>query len=293
MKSFLFVLLVIYFFTVPALAQKDIQSFLDTAKGFEYNRKYMEAIAEINKAIEIEPNNSSLYIMRAADYVHLRNNRAVLEDVQTAISLKPNDIDLLAEGARQLYLSAQYEESVNIANLLISLGERGYHLGHILRYPNKFKVKDYVTTIEDIIKSRDALSAFEKGIKPNYSGERRMNYSEGLLFITLNNLKDDANIYNYYDELFKYFEEKREGPSTLGSSLMLHSFWLNLYANYTILYEEKRTPAEVTALFNKIEKKIGLENRAEIYKILGRYNLAIKDLSKVLESTKHKPHYLF
>lgn len=292
MKSFLFVLSVICFFIVPVSAQQDVESFLDTAKGFEYNRKYTEAIAELDKAIAVEPNNSSLYIMRAADYVHLRNNRAVLEDVRTAISLKPKDMDLLADGAQQLYLSGQYEESVNIADLLISLGEDGFYRGHRLRYLNKFKAKDYAATIEDIIKSRDFSAAFEEGVEPNFSSEIRVDYSKGLLFITLNNLKDDANIYSYYDELFKYFEQAKEGSSTMGSSLRLHSFWLNVYASYAVLYEEKRTSDEAAALFDKIEKENGLENRAEIYKIMGRYDSAIKDLSKALKTSGEKSYKL-
>lgn len=292
MKLFLFVPFIVCFITITASAQQDVQLVLSAAKGFECNRKYTKAIAELDKAIALEPNNSSLYIKRAANYVHLRNNRAVLEDVQTAISLKPNDVEVLAEGGEQLYLSGQYYESVNIADLLISVGESGSHYGYKLRYLSKFKVRDYEATIEDIIKSRDFQAAFEEGVKPSYSREIQTDYSKGLLFTTLNNLKDNANIYNYYDKLFDYIEEQREAPSTTGASFYRRFFWLTLYVNYMILYEEKRTPAEVAALSNQIEVENGLVTRAEIYKMMGRYDSAIRDLSKSLQASDEKSYKL-
>lgn len=290
MKLTPLILFAIIFCVFPTFGQQDVQSFLDTAKNFEYDKKYDKAIVEINRAIEIEPNNSALYLKRANLYIHLKNNQAVLEDVRTAISFKPEDVRVLADGAEQLYLSRQYEESINIADLLISLGDESQYLGYRFRYLNKFQLKDYVGTMEDIIKSHGALSAFQEKVKLNNLD--KLDYSESLLINTLNNLKNDPNIYSYYDELFKYFEDMREGPSTMAGQLILRSYWLNLYANYAKLYEEKRTLAEVADLFNKIEREGGLQNRAEIYEMLGRYNLAIKDISKLIESSDEKSYKL-
>ncbi|HLM61479.1 MAG TPA: hypothetical protein VK308_11805 [Pyrinomonadaceae bacterium] len=274
MKLLAFIFLVAVFVAVPAFGQSDFESLKQSVQTLEYLKKYDEAIVKASKAIEIQPDDIHLYLTRARLQRHVKNNEAVLKDVWKAVLLAPKNDSALEYAAKQLLLTGQFEENIKLADYLIASGS--VFIGYRIRYQNKFQLKDYVGTIEDIIKIRDVAEA----------------YSEGLLSKVLYELKDEPNIETYFETLFKFMEERRKGPSTMGSMMMLYRDRVTLYTDYATFYEERRTPAETNALFDKYAKDLGLETRSEIYKKLGKYDAAISDLTKVLESTQYKDTYL-
>lgn len=274
MKIFSLALVTVFLCALAARSQTDVESFLTSAKRFEYYKRYDEAIAEINKAIEAGADEPDLYLKRAAVYSRLKNDAAVLADVQTAISFKPDDEMLQEEGARQLYLSGQYEEAIKIGERLIAANVKSC-VGYRIRYRNRFQLKNYVGAIEDILKSCDVMFA----------------HSEKILSKTLDELKGDPRIFTYYDELFKFLEQLEYSPSTMASLIADQSLKITLFAHYAMLYEERESSA-AAALFDRYASELGLENRADVYREMRRFDAAIEDLSKVLEYTKNKSYYL-
>lgn len=105
-------------------------------------------------------------------------------------------------------------------------------------------------------------------------------------------LQDDPNILTYYNKLFKRLEGRKNGPFKMGSLMNLRNNELTLYASFAILYERTHTSAEIVEFHEKFAKERGLETRVELYRKLKRYDAAIEDLTKILETTKSKPYRL-
>lgn len=296
MKKLPYIFISILLFTVTGFSQNDVQFHLNSAKELELNEKYDEAIFEINKAIELQPQNSDLFYRRANVYKHLNDVKNVLKDVQTAYTLTLN-ANLPGNGWKQRCADLQCEERIEIADYLLSKSEQKHiaqkHIAYIVRYQSRFQIRDYKGTIEDIINSGNILSAFNEGVKFYVNTDNELEKTEGLLSKTLNQLKDDSNIYDYYEELFRFVESKKEGPATFGSGMLLYSLKINLYSNYASLYQAKKTPKEVEALFEKYANYLGLEVRADIYTKLKNYDAAIKDLTKVLTTTRFPVNCLY
>lgn len=57
------------------------------------NENYIGAIAEFNKGIELEPNNSLLYTDRGASKQLLKDYRGAIEDYNKAIKIDPKKAD--------------------------------------------------------------------------------------------------------------------------------------------------------------------------------------------------------
>lgn len=82
-------------------AQKQIseseknQSFLAYEKAMEFynKRNYENALAEFNKAIELNPNNGSFFAMRGNTHERLDQGKDALEDYTKALELDPTQTD--------------------------------------------------------------------------------------------------------------------------------------------------------------------------------------------------------
>lgn len=272
MKTTALIIFAVLFGIVPAFGQADVDSIKQNISSLKYLKKYDEALAQANKAVEIHPSNASLYLTRANIQRTLNNNEAVVKDVWKAVLLSPNDAHIADNGALQLRLSGQFEEGVKLGNYLIASGKTV--LGYRICYQNKFGLKDYAGAIEDVLVIHNVSAAA----------------LDGSLSKALYELRNDPKIEKYYRDLMA--DNERITPFSSSWGLMgLYSTRTILYADYATLYEETRPPAEVNALYNKYEKDLGLPMRAEIYRRMGKYDAAIADLTKLLESANDEDRY--
>ena len=76
--------------------------YLRRAEFLKLQDKLDEAIADISRGIKIEPDNPTFYIARAEYYNLAGDSEAVLKDVQTAASLAPDKAGALIYGAKNL-----------------------------------------------------------------------------------------------------------------------------------------------------------------------------------------------
>ena len=282
---------------VNVFSQTAVQSLTDSAKHLESEKKYNEEntaaveLAEINKAIELQPKNFDLYFKRADIYSRLDDVKNAATDVGTAYSFNFSETHF-RNGGLLVCSSEQCKERIKIADYLIEKDQKNI-IAYWVRYQSRFQLQDYKGTIDDIIKSGGASSAAEEGVERYTNPDGEDVVTEGLLFKTLGELKDDPNIYNYYRRFFESVDPHKEYPVTFGSAMHRNLLRINLYANYAKFYESKKTSDETVALFDKYAKDLGLESRAAIYQKLGKFEAAIADLTKVLETTKYPTGVLF
>lgn len=237
MKNISLILFVFLLLNFSALAQTPIQLYLYNAKRFANERKYVEAIDEIskaiatepneiglyliradyyrkaknvqafqtdidtaisivNKAIENEPKNARLFLRRAYIYYFAGNKSAVSEDVKTAISINPIDLEILRGSRQQLKSIGEYEESLKIADKIISL-DASNPSDVYSRFLIKKELKDFRGAVEDSIKSLEltdiTINLFALG---------------DIHQILQNELKDDENLPNYYERILVILDKR-------------------------------------------------------------------------------------
>jgi Flp pilus assembly protein TadD len=69
-----------------------------------HNGQTQEALADINKALELDPQNSSAYRVRAEVMLHAKEFAAALTDLNKALEIDPTDMAILRYSSK-LFLS--------------------------------------------------------------------------------------------------------------------------------------------------------------------------------------------
>ncbi|HMS40800.1 MAG TPA: tetratricopeptide repeat protein [Pyrinomonadaceae bacterium] len=153
-------------------------------------------ISIVNKAIETDPKNAKLFLKRAYIYYHAGNKSAVTEDVKKAISINPNDFEILRGSRQQLKSIGEYEESLEIADKIISL-DASNPSDFYSRFFIKKELKDFRGAVEDGIKSLEltdiTINLFALG---------------DIHKILQNELKDDENLPNYYERILVILDKR-------------------------------------------------------------------------------------
>jgi tetratricopeptide (TPR) repeat protein len=285
---FLPLIITFLFCSAVTFAQTHISPFIMEAQRLSNQNKYDEAITEINKAIEIQPQDAGLFLRRASYFTSVKNKEAAFKDVQTALTLKLTDKQKLEWAASLLLSNGYYEECKKVLDSLIPLDEANY-LAYRIRLQNKFYLNDYKGTIEDIIKVTE--------LNP----QAAWSYADTLLK-SLSNLKNDKNILNYYNRLFDFYQSQTKNVilyppkfntgepisadyaksisrdmNTISREILFHG------AN---LFDEKRQTRNAQKLLNKLTKVEpkwrGYEYRGRFYSEKRKYKEAIKEITKEL-----------
>lgn len=291
MKRLSIIILVFLFSVIPAFSQTDFKSVLNEAYRLRQENKCEEAINKINKALETESKEASLYIERAECFKLEKNNEEVIKDVRTAFSLDRNTKWLLEKGEFLLRSIGQYQENIALADTIIAENKSVYvYTAYQNRAINKFILKDYAGALEDSIKAGE--------ITPLAQG-----YRWGLIFDSLKALDNSENVFKFYDLVFGSYDktldkirsekvqsgsnakakdvEKQSAMQQLGPSLQF------LSTKLADLYEERHQPEKAAGVLNKmvqIEPKLtAYEYRLNYYLRKGKLEEADKDRVKLNE----------
>lgn len=153
MKNLTFLLLAIFLLIFPesSFGQTDINVFLNKSREYERENKFNEAIAEIGKAIALEPNNANLYLRRANISQFYDNKQSIAEDVNKAISISAEDKEIVLSGARLLFQSQLYEKSLTLLNNLI-YKDPANEEAFALRFHVRICLEDFAGAFEDVTK---------------------------------------------------------------------------------------------------------------------------------------------
>lgn len=110
--------------SITAFAQKAAKEPFD--KGIEYRMqgKFDEAIAEFNKAIEINPNDAQAYNNRGEAYFHKGNYDQAISDSNKAIELDPNSDQAYANRALAYHSKGEYDMAWEDVHKVESLGAK-------------------------------------------------------------------------------------------------------------------------------------------------------------------------
>jgi tetratricopeptide (TPR) repeat protein len=133
------------FFAVNLLAQNPKEL---TQKGRELyeKREFMEALLNLNKALEIDPNYSNAYYLRGNIKDNFDDRHGAMKDYNTALEKNPKFADaFFARGNVKMKLQ-DYYGAINDYTAAISINEN-----YIEAYFNRGKAKQYLQAYEDAI----------------------------------------------------------------------------------------------------------------------------------------------
>lgn len=176
MKRF-YAVLVLAALVIPAWAQSPKEL---TQKGRELFEKgeYMEALLNLNKAIDIDPNYSAAYYFRANIKDNFDDRHGAMKDYNTAIEKNPKFSEaFFARGNIKMKLQ-DYYGAIDDFSSAIKLNEN-----FIEAYFNRGKAKQYLQAFEDAI--NDCTKIIQINPK-NYDAY----YLRGTLKINFGDLKN-------------------------------------------------------------------------------------------------------
>ncbi len=155
-----------------ASAQTEVETHLEKSSRFRSEQKFPEAVAEITKAINLQPNNYNLYLERAVLHYAAQNKPELLADVQTAIRLAPANKKTLYEGTLLVFRSGQYQQSSRLINDLLALGAPDLPTLE-LNISIKTHLEDFAGAHQDLLKAIE-LYPNENRLKNNLANSLRL-----------------------------------------------------------------------------------------------------------------------
>src|SRR5204862_3612019 len=86
--------------------------------------QYQEAVECFSRAIRLRPNVSAGYRYRAYAYLELGDRVRALNDLDSAIRLKPDDLQAYADRAAELYAQKAFDQAIAECDRVLILGPR-------------------------------------------------------------------------------------------------------------------------------------------------------------------------
>jgi tetratricopeptide (TPR) repeat protein len=170
----LIVLFLVISFTILAQAAKD---YTQKGKDFYEKREYMEALLNLNKALELDPNYAQAYFVRANIKDAFDDRHGAMKDYNLAIEKNPKFADaLFARGNVKMKLQ-DYYGAIDDYTAAISINEN-----YIDAYFNRGKAKQFLQAYEDAINDCTKIIQIHPGNKDAY-------YMRGILRIDFGDMK--------------------------------------------------------------------------------------------------------
>jgi tetratricopeptide (TPR) repeat protein len=240
------------------------------------------------QAIAIQPKNIKLYLERAKCFKIINDYSSVLKDVSIILNLQPHFDSLFYDRLSDLFWSKKPDEvRSRVESLIIS------NKNHFFPYQMRSVVK---------IWTNDNKGAFEDYLKAVELEPLASMNQFGVLGNSLNGLRDDKNIIEYYDRVFKVYEkilqefslkiqQNEDDSRTLfqmkGISMqignVLHAFSMNLADLYIEKGETEKSRAVLDKMVQIPPLSMAYLTRSNYYKRKGNLQKAEADNIKSIE----------
>ena len=260
-------------------------------------KKYEEAIADLNKAIELRPGYAEALNNRGVIFSGKKRNTEALNDLNKAIELRPDYPDALNNRGVILMDLSKYTEALNDFNKAIELrpgyAEAYYNRGLLFMNEKKYEqaVKDYDKALElrpgypeavinkgiilkDETNSEKILVDYDKAIETN-PNDAQLYYSRGLVLMNLN--------------------KNAEAITDFNKAIELKPDYSKAYASRGNTFTNEK---DTVAALKDYEKAIELDpgsaegylGRANIFREANNLDNALKDYNKAIELNSSLPN---
>ncbi len=294
------------------------------------NKDYLDALATVNFILQNEPNSVKALLFRAGIYaISLNNFDKALNDYNKAIEIQPNDSNIYYLKATALENYKHYNEAIIAHSKAIEISPRNSHYYISRGQSFEYDIKNYLKALDDYNKAvelepenikglfnrahlyQDKLEEYDKAfsdyskileIDPKYSDAYR-----NLAILIKNKFKNDKKALDFFNksvelnpndfevfanrgDFFQYnLKDFERALSDYNKAIELapnkaecHTFRGQLYEIHLKKYDKaledynkaiELEPKETTWLFR----------RAIAFKLMGQYDNALSDYIKILE----------
>ena len=108
--------LILIAFSFSAFGQESVDGFITKSNELGRQGKFAEAVVEIGKAIELQPNNPRLYEQRARFYQMTREYDLLAVDAKKIVEIAPNDPQSYFSATRLLLRCQKCKVALNLIN---------------------------------------------------------------------------------------------------------------------------------------------------------------------------------
>lgn len=146
-RTVLIMNLILFCFSFLLQAQK-VKQVIKTADEFFLQGMYGDALVQYSKAIDIQPNNSEIYVKRAMVYEMREEFLKAAEDFDRACVFDNKNSDAFFNAARMYYTTGDFSASLDRAHNALSL-KRNNLDALALKIDAQIKLQRYTNAIED------------------------------------------------------------------------------------------------------------------------------------------------
>ena len=276
------ILFIFLLFAYPLFAQTEVESIIKNAQQLSNQEKFDEAVAEISKAIAIQPNNPDLYSHRANYNFLSWKDALILEDAKKAASLNPTDRKVLYFSAQILQKSRHYQEALRISDALMALGDVDW-VGWSLRVSIKTHLEDFIGAFEDTTTAAGLFPQVNM-FKQNQANLIRL-------------LGDSDKALEMYNVLIASLEAKfgkiKGEDEKAQARRDLTSFLFSRAGLNFAKFNNEQALADLLNAVNYSPTEMTYLRRAKIYRERKMYSEALADLNKALEINKQPEQIMF
>ncbi|MBX2969360.1 MAG: tetratricopeptide repeat protein [Cyclobacteriaceae bacterium] len=172
-----FVLTLFFLSGVVALAQ-DARSFTQKGRELLEKQEYVEALLNLNKAIELDPNSAAAYYLRGNIKAQFDDRHGAMKDYNTALEKNSKLTEAFFSRGNIKMKLQDYYGAIDDYTAAIALNEN-----YIDAYYNRGKAKQFLQAYEDAINDCSKIIAINKKNVDAY-------YMRGLLRIEFGDLKN-------------------------------------------------------------------------------------------------------
>jgi tetratricopeptide (TPR) repeat protein len=279
--------LLIFLLMAGIIYSQSAKQYAKAGKEFVEAKKYNDAIAQLTKAIDLEPKKTDYYMLRSDAYEKNGDMSNAYEDVKRAIVFD-NDADLKVSAGRLAYLMQNYNEALTYLDKALEI-----------KHSNN---DAYVYDIKSLIAIQDYKKALPVCEKAFLNRENSINYYlHGIVLDNLGNYepaekslkkaisKDKKNeeAYIALADLQIRTNKLDDAMDNCESLLKVNSNNTNAYVERSKIYVKRQ---DYPSAINDISKAIIMKPeddqlffiRGQYYQQFTQYQNAINDYNKVL-----------
>ncbi|MBE9572188.1 MAG: tetratricopeptide repeat protein [Proteobacteria bacterium] len=154
------------------------QMYLNLGDSYNQNGNYQEALEEIEKAIEIDPNNADAWAMKGSVLSDLGRHQEAFEALEKSLELDPDNLNALMHKSYSLFNLGRDQEAIFLVNEIIDRCDK-----IIEANPNDYQAWHIKgSLLYTLGKNEDALIAMNKALEFDPSNEHSFSVKGDILF---------------------------------------------------------------------------------------------------------------
>lgn len=286
-RKILVVLLLCFVYAAGAFAS-GADEYYEKGRKLSDEKKYLEAKAALDKAIELDGTKEEYYAARAGVYVWLEDFDSSLADIDRAMAIKPHAAQYNLAGLIYNH-RGQYEKAITFYTEAIKRGAKSdYYYNRGKSYAN---IYDYRAALKDaeralrLAPDEKRYSTLKTGVE---SDIRRYNGALDKLHAVLKG--HDGENRSYLENVYACLKDNKwnDALDAADKAIRANGSAFAPYEAKALVYESRGMNAEYLATYGAAIKDgssdaAAYKKRGAVYKSKGHYDNAIADLGRAID----------